>query len=90
MPRGSKEKYTEAQKDKAAHIEEGYQKKGVPKAKAEAIAWATVNKQSGGGEKEGGSGKDKPAEEKKKARESSAKRAQATKQGHPPKGNNAT
>lgn len=54
MTRGSKEKYTEPQKKKAEHIEKGYEKKGVPKKRAEQIAWATVNKQSGGGEKAGG------------------------------------
>lgn len=49
MPRGSKAKYTAEQKRKAAHIEAGYEDKGVSKDEAEARAWATVNKQSGGG-----------------------------------------
>lgn len=87
MGQGSKEKYTSEQKKKAAHIEESYEKKGAPKKKAEAIAWATVNKQSGGGEKQGGSGQKKSASEKKKARESSARRAVATKRGHQPANN---
>lgn len=51
MPRGSKDKYTEEQKRKAEHIEESYEDRGTPKGEAEeARAWATVNKQSGGGE----------------------------------------
>lgn len=54
MPRGEKDKYTEKQKRKADHIEESYEHKGVSKDEAEARAWATVNKQSGGGEKAGG------------------------------------
>lgn len=81
MPRGSKEKYSEKQKRKAEHIEEGYKDKGVPEREAEARAWATVNKQSGGGERAGGSGKYKSSSEKAKARKSSAKRAAATRRG---------
>lgn len=81
MPRGSKEKYTTAQKTKARHIEEGYEKKGVPEKRAEAIAWATVNKQSGGGERTGGSGNKKSATEKQQTRQISAKRAAASKKG---------
>ena len=53
MPRGSKEKYTEKQKRQAEHIEEGYEKRGVPDNEAEKRAWATVNKVSGGGKKSG-------------------------------------
>lgn len=59
MPRGEKDKYTEQQKRKAEHIEQSYESRGVPKGEAEARAWATVNKQSGGGEKKGGSGQRK-------------------------------
>lgn len=59
MPRGSKAKYTAEQKRKAAHIEDSYEHKGLSKEEAEARAWATVNKQSGGGEKAGGSGQRK-------------------------------
>lgn len=77
--RGSKEKYSTEQKRKAEHIEEGYEAKGVAPAKAAQIAWATVNKQSGGGEKSG-SGRLKSPTEKSKARRSSAKRAVATKE----------
>ncbi len=79
MPRGSKEKYSEPQKKKAEHIEESYEHKGVPKKKAEAIAWATVNKQSGGGERSG-SGTKTSATSKSEAREDSAHNAVKTKQ----------
>ena len=53
MPRGDKSTYTDKQKRQAEHIEEGYEKKGVSKKEAEARAWATVNKESGGGKKSG-------------------------------------
>ncbi|TPG58176.1 plasmid stabilization protein [Roseomonas nepalensis] len=59
MPRGDKSAYTDKQKRMAAHIEEGYEKRGVPEAEAEARAWATVNKETGGGKKSG-SGRGKP------------------------------
>jgi plasmid stabilization system protein ParE len=52
-------KYTKKQERKAEHIEEGYEKKGVSKKEAEKRAWATVNKQDGGGKKPGGSGRKK-------------------------------
>ncbi len=53
MPRGDKGKYTDKQKRKAEHIEEGYEDRGVSKKEAESRAWATVNKDSGGGKKSG-------------------------------------
>ena len=53
MPRGDKGAYTDKQKRKAEHIEESYEKRGVSKKEAEARAWATVNKESGGGNKSG-------------------------------------
>ncbi|KTC89836.1 hypothetical protein OQJ18_06865 [Fluoribacter dumoffii] len=59
MTQGDKSKYTDKQKRKAEHIEEGYEKKGVSKEEAERRAWATVNKQDGGGKKPGGSGRKK-------------------------------
>ncbi|MBE7186336.1 MAG: plasmid stabilization protein [Methylobacterium mesophilicum] len=59
MPRGDKDKYTDKQKRKAEHIEEGYEARGVPEDEAERRAWATVNKESGGGNKSG-SGRGKP------------------------------
>ena len=53
MPKGDKGKYTDKQKRNAEHIEEGYEDRGVSKKEAEARAWATVNKESGGGKKSG-------------------------------------
>ena len=53
MPRGDKSKYSDKQKRKAEHIEESYEGRGVPKDEAERRAWATVNKESGGGNKSG-------------------------------------
>jgi plasmid stabilization system protein ParE len=66
MPRGDKGAYTGKQKRQAEHIEEGYEKKGVSKKEAESRAWATVNKESGGGKKSG-SGKKKSSGGKKKS-----------------------
>lgn len=54
-------KYTAKQERKADHIAESYEKKGVSKDEAEARAWATVNKQDGGGKNPGGSGRKKSA-----------------------------
>jgi hypothetical protein len=51
MPQGDKSSYTDKQKRQAQHIEQGYEKKGVPKKEAERRAWATENKISGGGKK---------------------------------------
>jgi len=59
MPRGSKEKYTAKQKRKARHIEDGYEDRGIRPKEAARRAWATVNKESGGGKKSG-SGRGKP------------------------------
>ncbi len=59
MPRGDKSAYTDKQKRKAEHIEEGYEKSGVSHKEAEARAWATVNKEDGGGNLSG-SGRGKP------------------------------
>lgn len=59
MPRGDKSAYTGKQKRKAEHIEEGYEERGVSRKEAERRAWATVNKESGGGNKSG-SGRGKP------------------------------
>ncbi|MBY8822300.1 plasmid stabilization protein [Sphingomonas colocasiae] len=53
MPRGDKSSYTDKQKRKAEHIEQGYEDRGVGHAEAERRAWATVNKDSGGGNKSG-------------------------------------
>lgn len=67
MPQGDKNKYTNKQKRKAEHIEEGYEDRGTPKDEAERRAWATVNKESGGGNKSGsGRGKADTNESSKK------------------------
>ena len=57
MPQGDKAKYTGKQKRKAEHIAKGYEDRGVPAKEAERRAWATVNKQDGGGKQTGGSGR---------------------------------
>ncbi len=59
MPRGDKSKYTDKQERKADHVEESYRKRGLPKKEAESRAWATVNKDDGGGKHPGGSGRGK-------------------------------
>jgi len=98
MPRGDKSAYSDKQKRKAEHIEEGYEKRGVSSGEAEGRAWATVNKESGGGEKSG-SGRGKPenhsasrkggrlggqaaASRPAAARSASAKKAAATRRRH--------
>jgi plasmid stabilization system protein ParE len=53
MPRGDKSSYSSKQKRQAEHIEEGYERRGVSHAEAERRAWATVNKETGGGKKSG-------------------------------------
>jgi plasmid stabilization system protein ParE len=86
MPRGDKDKYTDKQKRKAEHIEEGYEKRGVSKKEAESRAWATVNKESGGGNKSG-SGRGKKdthvssSRGGKKAAQNRADRSAAAKKG---------
>lgn len=59
MPRGAKSKYTAKQQREADHIAEGYEKRGVGKKESERRAWATVNKDDGGGKQPGGSGRGK-------------------------------
>ena len=59
MAKGDKGEYTDKQKRKAEHIAEGYEDRGVPESEAKRRAWATVNKESGGGNKSG-SGRGKP------------------------------
>ena len=59
MPQGDKSAYTDKQRRKAAAIEQSYEDRGVPEDEAERRAWATVNKDDGGGKKSGsGRGKD--------------------------------
>ncbi len=53
MPRGDKSSYSDKQKRQAEHIESGYEHRGVPAGEAERRAWATVNKETGGGKKSG-------------------------------------
>jgi plasmid stabilization system protein ParE len=60
VPQGSKAKYTDKQKRKADKIEDGYKSRGLSSREAERRAWATVNKQDGGG-KRSGSGRRRPA-----------------------------
>ena len=96
MPRGDKDKYTDRQKRKAEHIEEGYDQRGVPKKRAERIAWATVNKEEGGGNKSG-SGRGVPdthvssrrggqvAAANREKRSTAAKKAAATRKRNQPK-----
>lgn len=88
MPRGDKSSYTDKQKRKAEHIEEGYRDRGVSKEEAESRAWATVNKESGGGNKSGsGRGKKDTHESSRKggkkssSSQSHAMRSEAAKKG---------
>jgi plasmid stabilization system protein ParE len=53
MAPGSKKSYTGKQKRKAEKIAKSYKKRGVSAKEAKARAWATTNKESGGGEKSG-------------------------------------
>ena len=88
MPQGDKDAYTDKQKRKAEHIAEGYEDRGVGKKEAKSRAWATVNKESGGGNKSGsGRGKkdtnvsSKRGGKKAAASRSSADRSAAAKKG---------
>ena len=88
MPKGDKSSYTDKQKRKAEHIEEGYEKRGVSHDEAERRAWATVNKESGGGNKSGsGRGREDTHESSRKggrksgSSQSSEKRSKAAKKG---------
>ena len=88
MPQGDKDKYTDKQKRKAEHIEEGYEDRGVSHKEAERRAWATVNAMDHGGKKSGsGRGRStnkEPAREggrKGGASQSHAKRSAAAKKG---------
>jgi hypothetical protein len=82
MPRGDKSSYTGKQKRKAEHIEKGYERKGVSKKTAEKRAWATVNKQDGGGKKKSTARKKtatKKTARKKTARKKSVRKKSARK-----------
>ncbi|MBC8029804.1 MAG: plasmid stabilization protein [Pyrinomonadaceae bacterium] len=76
MPRGDKDAYTDKQKRKAEHIEDSYEERGVSKKEAEARAWATVNRESGGGKKSGsGRGKKENRSASKKGGKKGGKKA---------------
>lgn len=88
MPRGDKNAYTDKQKRKAEHIEKGYEDRGVSHDEAERRAWATVNKESGGGNKSGsGRGKEENHASSRKgghrggSSQSHEKRSKAAKKG---------
>lgn len=101
MPRGDKSSYTGKQQRQAEHIEESYESRGVPEHEAERRAWATVNKETGGGKKSGsGRGKQEShapsrkggklggkasAARPKAARSASAKKAAATRRRKAPR-----
>ena len=80
MPRGDKSAYTDKQKRRAEHNEESYEKRGTSKDEAERRAWATVNKETGGGKKSG-SGRGKKtnrSSSRKGGRKGSASRSHAS------------
>lgn len=74
MPRGDKSSYSSRQKRKAAHIEKGYERKGISKKTAQKRAWATVNKTEGGGAKKKSGGR-KTARKKTAAKKATRKRS---------------
>lgn len=75
MPRGDKSSYTDKQKRQAEHIEESYEKRGTSKKEAEGRAWATVNKETGGGKKSGsGRGHSESHESSRKGGEKGGRR----------------
>ena len=79
MPRGDKSSYTSKQRRRADHIEEGYEKRGVSKKEAERRAWATVNKETGGGKKSGsGRGKTENRSASKKGGRKGGRRSHTT------------
>lgn len=80
MPRGAKSAHTNKQKRKAEHIEDGYKKSGISSKTAAARAWATVNKESGGGKKTGaGRGKTENHASSPKSGQISATKVSTTK-----------
>ena len=88
MPQGDKDKYTDKQKRKAEHIAEGYEDRGVSEKEAKSRAWATVNKDSGGGNKSGsGRGKkDSNASARKGGRKSGSSQSAASRSAAAKKG----
>ena len=79
MPRGDKSKYTDKQVRQADHIAEGYENRGLPEGEAERRAWATVNKETGGGKKSG-SGRAPAAARSQAAKNAPAMRTKNAKQ----------
>ncbi len=80
MPPGDKSSYSSKQKRKAGHIEKGYEKRGTSKEEAERRAWATVNKESGGGKKSGsGRGKKSTTSSSRKGGKKSSRSKKSTK-----------
>jgi hypothetical protein len=72
MPRGDKSAYTDKQKRQAEHIEQSEREQGRSQEEAERIAWATINKQDGGGKLSGSGRKSaKKTAAKKTARKKS-------------------
>lgn len=97
MPRGDKSSYTDKQRRKADHIAEGYEDRGVPEQEAERRAWATVNKESGGGNRSGsGRGREDTHESSRKggrkggSSQSKATRSEAAKKGWETRRRNGT
>jgi plasmid stabilization system protein ParE len=74
MPRGDKSAYTNKQKRQAEHIEEGYEGRGVSRREAERRAWATVNKETGGGKKSGSGRGKKSTKSSSRSKKSTRKR----------------
>src|SRR5436309_9593163 len=88
MARGSKSAYTSKQKRQAEHIAKGYEHRGTSDKEAKRRAWATVNKESGGGKKSGsGRGKKESHSSSRKGgkigghSQSHAERSRAAKKG---------
>ena len=79
MPQGDKSAYTDRQKREAAHIAEGYEKRGVSEREAERRAWATVNAHEGGGRNSGSGRRSSRSEAAKKGWETRRKQAAASK-----------
>jgi hypothetical protein len=79
MAKGSKSSYSSKQKRKAAHIEKGYEKRGVSKDTAEARAWATVNKQDGGAKGKSKKSKKSRSTKSKSSRSTSARKKSSSK-----------
>jgi len=75
MPRGDKSAYTDKQKRQAEHVEESELEQGRSREDAERIAWATVNKQDGGGKKSGSGRKTATKQATKKTASKTATRS---------------